>query len=38
ADRFVRDPAEIVKAGQQVMVQVLEIDIKRNRIALSLKE
>ena len=38
ADRFVRDPAEIVKAGQQVMVRVLEIDIKRNRIALSLKE
>lgn len=38
ADRFVRDPAEIVKAGQQVLVRVLEVDTKRNRIALSLKE
>ena len=38
ADRFVRDPAEIVKAGQQVLVRVVEIDTKRKRIALSLRK
>jgi uncharacterized protein len=37
ADRFVKDPAKIVKIGQQLMVRVLEIDIPRKRIALSLK-
>lgn len=37
ADRFVKDPAEVVKIGQQVMVRVLEIDIPRKRITLSLK-
>jgi len=38
ADRFVKDPAEIVKVGQQLMVRVLEIDIPRKRIALTLKK
>lgn len=38
ADRFVKDPAEIVKVGQQLVVRVLEIDIPRKRIALSLKK
>ena len=38
ADRFVKDPAKIVKIGQQLMVRVLEIDIPRKRIALSLKK
>jgi protein Tex len=38
ADRFVKDPAEIVKVGQQLMVHVLEIDMPRKRIALSLKK
>jgi uncharacterized protein len=37
ADRFVKDPAQVVKVRQQVMVRVLEIDIPRKRIALSLK-
>jgi len=37
ADRFVKDPADIVKVRQQVMVRVLEIDLPRKRIALSLK-
>jgi len=37
ADRFVKDPAEVVKVRQQVMVRVLEIDLPRKRIALSLK-
>lgn len=38
ADRFVKDPAEVVKAGQQVMVRVLEVDQQRKRIALSLRK
>ena len=38
ADRFVKDPAEIVKVHQQVMVTVLEVDLARNRISLSMKE
>jgi uncharacterized protein len=37
ADRFVRDPNEVVKVGQKVRVTVLDVDIRRNRIALSLK-
>ena len=37
ADRFVKDPAEVVKIGQQLLVRVLEIDVPRKRIALSLK-
>ena len=38
ADRFVKDPAEVVKVGQQVMVRVLEVDRQRKRISLSLRE
>ncbi|MBU0483410.1 MAG: RNA-binding transcriptional accessory protein [Proteobacteria bacterium] len=38
ADRFVKDPAEVVKVRQQVMVRVLEIDPLRKRIALSLRK
>ncbi len=38
ADRFVRDPAEVVKVHQQVMVTVLDVDHARGRISLSLKE
>jgi protein Tex len=37
ADRFIRDPAEVVRTGQQVRVRVLEVDLERRRIALSLK-
>ena len=37
ADRFVKDPADVVKVRQQVMVRVLEVDLPRKRIALSLK-
>jgi uncharacterized protein len=37
ADRFVKDPAEVVKVRQQVMVRVLEVDLPRKRVALSLK-
>ena len=38
ADRFVRDPSEVVKVRQQVTVRVLEIDRKRGRISLSLRD
>ncbi len=38
ADRFVRDPAEVVKVGQTVTVTVLEVDLDRRRIALSMRE
>ncbi len=37
ADRFVKDPAEVVKVRQQLTVRVLEIDSKRKRISLSLR-
>ncbi len=37
ADNFVKDPAEIVKPQQKVMVTVTEIDLARKRIALSMR-
>jgi uncharacterized protein len=37
ADRFVKDPRDVVKAQQQVTVTVLEVDLERKRISLSLK-
>ncbi len=37
ADTFVKDPHKIVKPGQIVTVRVTEIDLKRKRIALSMK-
>lgn len=37
ADRFVKDPAEVVKVGQKVRVTVTEVDLARKRIALSMK-
>ena len=37
ADRFVRDPREVVRAGQLVKVKVLEIDLPRQRIALTMR-
>ena len=37
ADRFVKDPREVVKAGQVVKVKVLEVDLKRQRVALTMK-
>ncbi len=38
ANRFVRDPAEVAKVGQRVEVSVLEVDLKRKRISLSMRE
>jgi uncharacterized protein len=37
ADRFVKDPREVVKAGDIVQVRVLEVDASRKRIALTMK-
>ena len=37
ADRFVKDPADVVKVRQQVEVRVLTVDKERRRIALSLR-
>ena len=37
ADRFVKDPAEVVKVQQRVQVTVLEVDLPRKRIALSMR-
>jgi len=37
ADHFIRDASEVVKVGQKVQVTVVEVDLKRNRIALSMK-
>lgn len=37
ADRFVQDPHSVVKAGDIVKVKVMEVDIPRARIALSMR-
>jgi uncharacterized protein len=37
ADRFVKDPREVVKAGDIVKVKVLEVDLARKRISLTMK-
>ena len=37
ANRFVRDPHEFVKAGQIVKVKVMEVDVKRLRISLTMR-
>ena len=38
ADRFVKNPADVVKPGQRVKVTVVEVDIARKRISLSMKK
>jgi uncharacterized protein len=35
--KFVKDPRDVVKAGDHVKVKVLEVDVKRNRVALSMR-
>ena len=37
ADKFVSSPGDVVKLGQQVMVKVTEVDLKRRRISLSMR-
>lgn len=37
ADKFVKDPREIVRTGEVVKVKVMEVDLPRKRIALSMR-
>ena len=38
ADKFVRDPNEVVRLNQKVMVRVVQVDADRKRISLSMKD
>ncbi|WP_420961215.1 Tex family protein [Brucella sp. IR073] len=38
ADKFVKDPHEVVKAGDVVKVRVLEVDVPRKRISLTMRK
>ncbi|MEN9686238.1 MAG: hypothetical protein RLZZ28_2024 [Bacteroidota bacterium] len=38
AHQYIADPAEMLKLGQKVQVKILEVDIARKRIALSIKQ
>ncbi|HPD96873.1 MAG TPA: helix-hairpin-helix domain-containing protein, partial [Synergistales bacterium] len=38
ADRFVKNPSDVVKPGQGVKVSVIEVDIPRKRISLSMRK
>ena len=37
ADHFVKNPSDVVKVGQRVTATVMEVDLTRNRISLSLR-
>ncbi len=37
ADKFIKDPRDVVKAGDVVKVKVVELDLQRNRIALTMR-
>jgi uncharacterized protein len=37
ADRFISDPHEVVKSGQVVKVKVVDVDVDRQRIGLTLR-
>jgi uncharacterized protein len=38
SDRFVKDPADVVKVGDRLQVRVLEVDLERRRISLSARD
>jgi uncharacterized protein len=38
SDHYVKNPTDVVKVRQAVMVTVLDVDVKRKRIALSMKK
>jgi uncharacterized protein len=38
SQRFVRDPADVLHVGQTVKVRVVEIDVERRRISLSIRD
>jgi uncharacterized protein len=37
SDKFIKDPREVVKAGDVVKVKVMEVDLERKRIGLSMR-
>lgn len=37
-NRFIKDPAEVLKLGQKVTVRIVEVDVARKRVQLSMKE
>jgi uncharacterized protein len=37
SDRFIKNPADVVKVHEKVTVAVLDVDLKRKRISLSMK-
>ncbi len=37
ADHFIKDPSEVVKLHQHVMVKVIEVDVRRHRISFTMK-
>ncbi len=37
-DRFIKDPSEVLKLDQKIIVRVVDIDVERKRIQLSMKE
>ncbi len=37
ADRFVANPSDVVSVGMQVKVRVLEVDLEREKVSLSMK-
>ncbi len=37
ANKFVKDPHDVVKPGQIVKVRVMDVDVKRQRIALTMR-
>ena len=38
SDRFVKHPSDIVSVGDRVEVRILSVDLKKKRIALSMKK
>ncbi|MCO6493073.1 MAG: RNA-binding transcriptional accessory protein [Phaeodactylibacter sp.] len=38
ANKFVKNPADVVSLGQEVTVKVMDVDLKRGRVQLSMKE
>lgn len=38
SERFVKDPHQVAKPGQKVSVTVLDVDLKRKRLSLSMKK
>ena len=38
ADRFIKDPSEVVKVGDKITVRVLEVDLERQRISLTARK